>query len=149
MEKAIYFDMDGTLADFYNQPNWLTDLVLQKTDPYDNALPLISREDFLKIVNSLKEQGYLIGVISWLGKLSTEEYKEKVRQAKRNWLSKHFGDVFDVIHLVQYGTPKHRVAQITPSILVDDNPSVNKAWIKNGGLAIDAKEINNLLQIVT
>lgn len=148
MEKAIYFDMDGTLADFYNEPGWLADLLLQKTNPYDNAKPLISKEDFLIIVNTLKEQGYVVGVISWLGKVATEEYKERTRQAKRNWLSKHFGEVFDIIHLVQYGTPKHRVAKIMPSILVDDNHGVNKAWTKHGGLAIDAKDITNILQIV-
>ena len=149
MEKAIYFDMDGTLADFYNQPNWLADLVAQKTDPYDNAEPLITKEQLETIVRTLKDRGYVVGIISWLSKISTHEYKEKVRQAKRNWLNKHFGQLFDEIHLVAYGTPKHRVAQVMPSILVDDNQEINEVWARHGGLAIDAKDITNILQIVS
>ena len=27
MQKAIYFDMDGTIADFYGVPNWLEYLI--------------------------------------------------------------------------------------------------------------------------
>ena len=149
MERAIYFDMDGTLADFYNEPDWLADLVAQKTNPYDKAEPLITKEQLETIVQTLKDKGYIVGIISWLSKVSTNEYKEKVRQAKRNWLNKHFGQLFDEIHLVAYGTPKHRVAKIMPSILVDDNQGVTKAWAKHGGLAIDAKDITKILQIVT
>ena len=36
-----------------------------------------------------------------------------------------------------------------PSILVDDNENINKAWVKHGGLAIDAKDITKILQIVS
>lgn len=149
MERAIYFDMDGTLADFYNQPNWLADLVAQKTDPYDKAEPLITKEQMETIVKTLKNRGYIVGIISWLSKASTNEYKEKVRQAKHNWLNKHFGQLFDEVHLVAYGTPKHKVAQVMPSVLVDDNQEINEAWAEHGGLAIDAKDITKILQIVT
>ena len=148
MEKTIYFDMDGTLADFYNEPNWLADLTAQRTAPYDNAKPLIEPEDFLTMVNILKDKGYTIGIISWLSRVSTADYKEKVRQSKRNWLNKHFGDVFDEIHLVQYGTPKHRVAKTMPSILVDDNEGINKGWTKKGGLAIHANDIHRILELI-
>lgn len=148
MEKTVYFDMDGTLADFYNQPNWLADLTAQKTDPYDNAEPLITAEQMNTIVNTLKAQGYTIGIISWLSRLSTPQYKEQVRQAKRNWLMTHFGNIFDEIHLVQYGTPKHRVAKSMPCILVDDNEGVNKGWTKKGGLAIHANDIHRLLELI-
>lgn len=149
MKKAIYFDMDGTLADFYSQPMWLAHLALGNTQPYDNATLLPDKEQFQSIIIKLKEMGYVIGVISWLGKKSTEDFKARVRQAKRNWLTRHLGDIFDEIHLVQYGTPKHIVATHYPSFLVDDNIFVNAEWNKHGGHAIDAKDIMNLLQIIT
>lgn len=149
MKKAIYFDMDGTLADFYNEPNWLADLVAQKTDPYVNAKPLIGREELTNIIETLRARGYVIGVISWLSKLSTKEYKTQVRRAKQAWLYEHFGNIFSELHFVGYGTPKHRVAKLMPSILVDDNQGINKAWAKHGGLAIDAKDITKILQIVS
>ena len=35
--NAIYFDMDGTIADLYNQPNWLKRL--REFDPKPYRVP--------------------------------------------------------------------------------------------------------------
>ena len=41
MEKAIYFDMDGTIADLYGVDGWLDDLMNESTRPYAAAAPLL------------------------------------------------------------------------------------------------------------
>lgn len=39
MTKAIYFDMDGTIANFYSVPNWLDYLIASDPTPYEVARP--------------------------------------------------------------------------------------------------------------
>ena len=140
MEKAIYFDMDGTIADLYGQRNWLKNLRAEKVAPYEKARPMLDMQALKSALNSLRAKGYTIGIITWLSKDSTEEYKRAVRCAKMDWLDKHFGlGYFDKIHMVQYGTPKHKVATIKNAILFDDNEEVRQAW--NIGTAHDEKNI--------
>ena len=38
---TIFFDMDGTIADFYNVPNWLLKLRNNDASPYEEAVPLL------------------------------------------------------------------------------------------------------------
>jgi hypothetical protein len=40
-------------------------------------------------------------------------------------------------HCVKYGTPKHRVAKIKNSVLVDDNSNVRESW---NGITVNASE---------
>jgi len=40
--KAIYFDMDGTIADFYSVENWLEDLRMENVAPYILAKPMLA-----------------------------------------------------------------------------------------------------------
>jgi hypothetical protein len=40
-------------------------------------------------LNALQRAGYKVGIISWLSKSGTVEYKEVVTVAKRQWLAKH------------------------------------------------------------
>ena len=42
MNKAIYFDMDGTIADLYGVSGWLADLEAENVRPYAEAKPLIN-----------------------------------------------------------------------------------------------------------
>jgi hypothetical protein len=46
----------------------------------------------------------------------------------------------DEVHMVKYGTPKHRVAKIRHGILIDDNSAVREAWEKYGGETINPIE---------
>ena len=61
--KKIYFDLDGTLADFYATADWLKRLADEDTFPYDVAAPLLRMSALAKRLNNLKKKGYLIGVI--------------------------------------------------------------------------------------
>ena len=138
INKVIYFDMDGTIADLYAVEGWLTSLRRFDATPYAEAKPMWDMMRLVKTLNVLKERGYTIGVITWLSKESTKEYDNAVRRAKRRWIeSCGLAECFDEIHMVKYGTPKHTVAKIRHGILVDDNKDVREAWEKYGGETIN------------
>lgn len=131
MCKAIYFDLDGTVADLYGVENWEMRLVSHDVTPYEEAEPMFDMTKLNTILEELKSKGVIVGVISWLAIGSNKEYDKATRRAKREWIKKHLPAAMDEIHLVKYGTPKHRVAKIKDSVLIDDNKTVRKAW-KNG-----------------
>lgn len=147
MDKAIWFDMDGTIADLYGVPEWLHKLRAEDTEPYDTASPMVDMYDLHNLLSSLKDSGFTIGVISWNSKTGSDDYMHAVRTAKRNWLKdKGLTDVLDEIHVVKYGTPKHSVAAKSGrrGILIDDDENVRKAWEKAGGLAINPMDTDIL-----
>ena len=73
MDKAIYFDMDGTIADLYGVENWLDYLVNSKTKPYREATPLVNMRKLGRLLNTLQSIGYHIGIVSWLSKSGTDD----------------------------------------------------------------------------
>lgn len=129
INKMICFDMDGTIADLYAVPNWLAKLRAEDASPYAEAAPMWDMTKLRDILLQLIAKGWEIRVISWLSKDSTEEYKEAVRQAKREWLIRYDFPA-DKVHLVAYGTTKADcVRRITEAaILVDDNEKVRNGW---------------------
>lgn len=139
--KAIYFDMDGTIADFYSVPNWLDYLINSDSTPYEIAKPLVNMSSLARILNRLQKNGYTIGIISWLSKNSTNEFDERVTTAKKKWLKKHLKSVnFDSIQIVKYGTPKHKLGK---GILFDDEIGNRTAW---GQGAFDVDNILGVLK---
>lgn len=141
MEKTIWFDMDGTIADLYGVNNWLEMLVNQDARPYKVAKPLLNMQQLAKELNRLIKKGYKIGIISWLAKNSNSDYDKKVAEVKRNWLKKHLKSVkFENIDIVAYGTPK----QINrKGILFDDEKQNRENWL---GIAYDVKNILEILR---
>ena len=130
MDKAIYFDMDGTIANFYGVENWLSYLINEQTKPYREATPLVNMRRLGRLLNTLQSIGYHIGIVSWLSKSGTETYNEKVTTAKLAWLSRHLSSVkFDEIHIVKYGTPKWSVVDMPAGLLFDDEEPNRKAWL--------------------
>jgi hypothetical protein len=146
--KKIYFDMDGTIADLYGVENWLPMLRAEDATPYRIAKPLVNITRFNVLCGLLRRQGYEIGVISWLSKESSKEYKKAVRAAKREWLKKYFPACGNEIHLVQYGTPKHSIVKAKGAILFDDEYKNGFSWERNGGEWINPteKRIEKVLQ---
>ena len=51
---TIYFDMDGTIADFYGVENWLDYLLAEKTFPYVSAKPLVDNNKLETILLNLQ-----------------------------------------------------------------------------------------------
>lgn len=137
--KMLVFDMDGTIVNFYQVPNWLEDLKNCNPRPYEVAEPLYNMMLLKNILLTFKLLGWKIAVTSWLSKDSTKEFDKMVRTAKREWL-KNQGFPYDEIHLVKYGTNKSNCTRNKANyqILVDDNADVRAKW--SLGDTINAQE---------
>ena len=139
VEKAIVFDLDGTLADLYSVPEWLEKLRSYDATPYSAAKPIYDAKELVPLITELKDRGFRIIITSWLSKESNKKYDAAVRKAKKEWLTK-YGFPYDEIHLVKYGTPKTKCSRgkAKYQILVDDNAEVRSKWTL--GATIDANE---------
>jgi len=146
--KAIYFDMDGTIADLYAVENWLPKLRAYDASPYAEAAPLVRLCTLARMLNKLQRNGYRICVISWLSKDPNPAYGEAVTAAKLAWLKKHMPSVkWDAIHIVPYGTPKSTVdADTWRGILFDDEENNIIEWEENSGWAFDPAAIFEILR---
>ena len=143
MTKSIYFDMDGTIANLYGVDGWLDCIINEYTKPYREAKALVNMKQLGRELNRLKQNGYTIGIISWLAKGATDEYNRRVAQTKRNWLAKHLSAVqFDEVHIVEYGTPKYTLGN---GILFDDEEPNRMNWI---GKAYDVNDIIETLKAI-
>ena len=144
MTKAIYFDMDGTIADLYGVEGWLNDLESENERPYATAKPLIRMSALARVLNRLQREGYTIGIVSWLSKGGSDDYNEKVTYAKQKWLKQHLASVnFDEINIVKYGTPKSTAVNIQGGILFDDEERNRTEW---NGTAFDVDNIIKILK---
>lgn len=140
---TIYFDLDGTLANLYNYPDWLDRLLESSVTPYLECLPIGNPEELKPLLNRLKRRGVRLGVISWGAKGGTTEYTRAVKRAKIEWLNRYYPDCFEEIHVVKYGTPKKSVAKNKHSILIDDNQQCRQQW---GHKTVDATDFQNILK---
>ena len=148
MAKAIYFDMDGTLANLYGVENWLEKLRAYDVSPYAEAEVMLNMQALAHRLNKLQENGYTIGIISWLSKESTTAYDMAATAMKMAWLEKHLRSVkWDEIHIVAYGKRKSKLAQVKDGYLFDDNENIRREWIKNNpnGWAFD---VDNILEVL-
>ena len=144
MNITINFDMDGTIADLYANPNWLPLLRAYDPTPYATAKPLLHLCDLARKLNTLQRNGYRIAVISWLSKESTAEYDEAVTNAKLEWLAKHLPSVnWDEITIVPYGTPKENFCHNPLDILFDDEERNRNNWT---GRAYGVENIMEILR---
>jgi len=141
MTKAINFDMDGTIVDFYGVENWLEYLKRGNPYPYEVAKPLVNMSVLARYLNRLQRDGYEINIISWLAKNSTKEFDEKVTESKKKWLKKHLSSVnWDKITIVPYGIDKSTLGY---GILFDDEEQNRKMW---GDGAYDVTNILGVLK---
>lgn len=121
----ICIDMDGTITDLYNVPNWLELLEQENPAPYSQAGALF-KEDFLSLLYDLKQQGYSVSILTWNAKEASREYKKQVRNAKLKWLADN-NVPYDTFHCVAYGTNKNNLCK-GDGILIDDNEEVRSKW---------------------
>lgn len=127
--KAIYFDMDGTIANLYGVSGWLDDLQAEKVRPYKEAATMVRMATLARLLHKLQNNGYSIGIVSWLCRGGSQKYNEEVTTAKIKWLKLHLPSVeFNEVHIVEYGTPKEKVVQYPQGILFDDEERNRKNW---------------------
>lgn len=137
-EKWIWFDMDGTIADFYGVDGWLDDLMNLDTRPYELAKPLYDTIDLVNMLLELKMVGYQIGIISWLSKNRNVEFETRIAQAKKKWLAENLlDDILDKIIITPYGMTKADTCRkFGKGILIDDEQQNRDKW--DLGSTIDA-----------
>lgn len=146
LPKMICFDMDGTLADLYNVPNWLEQLRAFDPAPYREAECMWDEEELAYILNALIDNGVEVRIITWLSKESTPEYDEAVREAKREWLEA-LGIPYTHFHGVKYGATKadsirRYLEEDETAWLFDDNEKIRRGW--HMGEAFDPTAIDIL-----
>lgn len=143
MTKAIYFDMDGTIANIYGVPNWLECLEADDPTPYKVAKPLVNMRVLARLLNRLQAKGYHIGIVSWLSKCATAEFNATVTSTKKAWLDHHLHSVhWDEVVIIPYGVPKHEMVRFATGILFDDESRNRENWI---GTAYD---VDNIIEIL-
>jgi len=146
MNKTIYFDMDGTIANLYGVDGWLNSIINRDASPYTSAEPMVRMNVLARVLNNMIKKGWTIGIVSWLAKNSTEEYDKAVTEAKIKWLKTHLKSVkFEEIHIVPYGTPKHEIVNNPNGILFDDEEPNRTNWI---GTAYDVNAIIETLKAI-
>jgi len=130
MKKTnVYLDMDGTIADLYNEKNWLEDLMASNTRPFENAKPLISEKTLLE---TFPKEKYEIKILSMTPKNATREYCKRVEKVKDKWLDKYFPSLTKRIYL-PYGNNKN-LKNSKNAILVDDSEPIRNTY---KGLALN------------
>lgn len=143
MTKAIYFDMDGTIANFYGVEGWLACLETSDPTPYKVARPLVNMNRLARLLNRLQAEGWHIGIVSWLSKCGTDEFNAAVTATKKAWLDRHLHSVhWDEVVIVPYGVPKHEMVRFATGILFDDECRNRENWT---GTAYD---VDNIIEIL-
>jgi phosphoglycolate phosphatase-like HAD superfamily hydrolase len=141
LKKAIFFDMDGTIADLYAVENWLNMLRAYDPTPYAQAEPMLNMSAFARLLHKAQRLGYKICIISWLSKEPTAEYDMAVTQAKLQWLENHLPSVeWDKIFILPHGTPKNNFGN---GFLFDDEEQNRNDW---NGVALEPYEILDFLR---
>ena len=144
LNVTINFDLDGTLCDLYGVEGWHLMLDAEDETPYEIAEPLLQLCTFARMLNRLQQNGYKIAVLSWLSKGGSEEYNERVTNAKLDWLAEHLPSVvWDRIAIVEYGTPKELFCDSPFDILFDDEEQNRKNW---NGISFDVNDILGVLK---
>ena len=145
-KKHIYFDVDGTFYNLYGYENWLECILSEKIECYTQSDLLVDENAFIECINNLKNKNYVVGIITWLSKKATKQYENKVRSAKYRYINKHFPDLFNEIHILQYGKNKSIYCHGKNYILFDDEQNNRIQWQQKKGVAYNVTNIIDTLQ---
>lgn len=145
MDKAVVFDLDGCLVDFYSVEGWLNYLIAEDATPYAVAKPYGDSKAINAALATLQGMGYVVEVVSWLSKgKPSKAFNAAVRKAKLDWLSKYYPSINPSnVHVVAHGTNKWRVSNNKGGILFDDEQGNIDTWNKHSNSGIGIQVINS------
>lgn len=132
-KKTITFDLDGTLYDLYNLPNWLPMIENEQPEVFTEGSDYVNIEDLKVLIADLQNLGWTVGITTWLPMKATEEYQRACEFAKKNWLTKKGLDNLQFYNFVPYGTEKRNCLPFVGelNVLVDDNTDILASWRMN------------------
>lgn len=143
MKTKIYFDMDGTLNDFYNVDGWLDYILKEDIKPYAIAKPKFDTKTLTRKLKELQKLDFEIGIITWLARGASQDYNIRVTQTKLEWLQVHFSGLrFDDVQVLEYGTLKSNYCDNHQTVLFDDEHQNRKEW---NGRAYEPDDIESVL----
>ena len=135
---VVWFDMNNVICDFYNVED-----VYARLDNGDNSVYLEANviPKGIALMNTYKEEGYKIGIITRLSKkLRSEKIDIETYINKYNWLI-HKGINVDVFNLIPYEDNKWEYRESDDDIIVDDDERVWREW-RNSNIVKIIKEAN-------
>lgn len=129
MSIKIYFDMDGTVADFYGQSDWLEKLRSETAGAFSDCKPLFNVSRFRAVVSRLLAIGVQFGVITWLPMDASPEYESICAAEKIEWCKAYLPFISEFT-AQSYGVPKQKAIKkhASTEILIDDNMEVCNRW---------------------
>lgn len=119
MKTKVYLDMDGTIADLYNESNWLERLRAEEQGLFSSLTPFITEAELLERYPTDK---YDIRILSMTPKGASKEYCAQVVSDKNIWLDRYFPSITNRIYL-RYGYNKN-LKNSYNAILIDDNATI-------------------------
>ena len=137
--NAILLDMDGTIADTYNVPNWLDQLRNESTLPFEVARPLVSESTLLSLFGN---ENIVICTMLPKGVALGTPYADACQRAKQQWLERHFPSLQNAVLFMEYGDNKSLGEFSKNCLLVDDSATIrdnfngytlNAAILQKGG----------------
>ena len=135
---SLFFDMDGVLADFYSDPNYLNRM--REKGYFANLKPL-------PMVNTVAELSLRFNVFDIYVLSACVEPVEQCMQEKHEWLDKYLSTVPKENRiLIEAGKNKFDYVPkgIEMPILFDDYSKNIEQWEERGGYAFKIKNNINL-----
>lgn len=125
MNKIVYFDMDGTIANLYGVNNCFKRLDNLDASVYSEAKPI---DKYINMLKEFKNMGYKVIILSCLGMISEPTFDKQTCINKDKWLDKYVGKEY-IDERIYIPNTKHKEQYVnTLGILVDDDERVLNNW---------------------